>query len=113
MAKLLVRLGAARVDKFESGVVALQAAWAGDQPLDVVITDLTMPDMGGCTLADHLRREHLAGVFIGATGHAPEEDLHAMLGAGMDEVIVEPVGDDALVRAIARSSAKRAASRAD
>jgi CheY-like chemotaxis protein len=55
---------------FEAAIAAVR----GDDPIDVVITDVVMPGMGGPTLADHLQqlRPGLPVIFV--SGY-PEERL--------------------------------------
>jgi PAS domain S-box-containing protein len=72
--------------------------------IDVVITDLVMPEMGGEVLLREMRRHHYDLPFIAITGYALNgDDLSALREAGFTEVIPKPVDVDVWARAIRRA----------
>jgi two-component system sensor histidine kinase EvgS len=72
-------------------------------PFDLVVCDCAMPVMDGLALVRALRErdDALARIpVIGCTASAVPEDHHAALQAGMDGVLVKPVGLQALGEAV-------------
>lgn len=71
------------------------------QQIDLVITDLVMPEMGGEALLRELRRVRSELPFIAITGYAlGSEDLSALRDAGFEAVITKPIDVDIWTRAI-------------
>jgi two-component system sensor histidine kinase EvgS len=98
----LERLGIA-VDTAQSGALALEAL--SRRPPHLIICDCMMPVMDGFSLAQAIRarKDALAGIpIIGCTASAQSEDHQHALAAGMNEVLVKPMGLVALERAVRR-----------
>ncbi|CAG2145736.1 Virulence sensor protein BvgS [Cupriavidus numazuensis] len=96
-----------RVDTAADGSEALErlarAPTASEGPFDLVICDCAMPVMDGQTFARALRARNdaLARIpVIGCTASAVPEDHQSALQAGMDGVLVKPVGLAALAEAV-------------
>ncbi len=71
------------------------------RPVDVVITDLVMPKMGGKALLAELRRSDPELPVLAITGYAVEGDnRQALLDAGFADVIAKPLDVQGLVRRI-------------
>lgn len=71
------------------------------RPVDVVITDLVMPRMGGKELLAALRRIDPELPVLAITGYPVEgEDLNALIGAGFVDVVAKPLDVEGLVRRI-------------
>jgi CheY-like chemotaxis protein len=71
------------------------------RPVDVVITDLVMPKMGGKALLAELRRSAPELPVLAITGYAVEGDnKQALLDAGFADVIAKPLDVAGLVRRI-------------
>jgi twitching motility two-component system response regulator PilH len=72
-----------------------------DRP-DLIVTDLTLPDMDGITLCTALGRQpETAGVpVIALTGRSAERDIEQAMAAGARRVLVKPCAPDALADAI-------------
>lgn len=60
-------------------------ALAHTEPVDIVFTDVHLPDMGGPELAAHLRATGHTSPIVGITGDAPESVI------GLDHVEQKPV----------------------
>jgi DNA-binding NtrC family response regulator len=98
-------LGAAgfHVVTAESGISALSLVeWLG---VDVVVTDIIMPEADGIELIQNLRRRRPALPIVAITGGGAHRDMEALrvaaaLGAGA--VLEKPFRSDALVAAIRR-----------
>jgi PAS domain S-box-containing protein len=100
-----LRRAGAEVEVAENGQVALEAyerARAAGRPFDLVITDVQMPVMDGCTLTRRLR-ERGAGVPIMAlTAHAMAEDRDRCMAAGCNGYATKPIDARGLLRMCAR-----------
>ena len=72
---------------------------ARSRPVDVLILDLNMPDMGGLGTLRELRADPLLRALpvIIATGSVDEADRLAGFAQGADDVVVKPVLLDDLV----------------
>lgn len=75
---------------------------------DVVLMDISMPNMNGYEAAQHLRAEPWgqAVVLIALTGWGRTTDIEAARVAGFDGHLLKPVEAEALVRLIAELRAK-------
>ncbi|MBI5382753.1 MAG: response regulator [Opitutae bacterium] len=74
------------------GVAALTKAKTG--AFEVVLLDLSMPEMEGCAVASELRRTEPPGrhtLVVGLSAHAQASEQARALAAGMDEFFRKPV----------------------
>lgn len=68
---------------------------------DVIVTDLTLPDMDGLDLCEALRQGSGARVpIVVLTGRSAPEDRERADAAGVERLIVKPCPPDELVDAI-------------
>ena len=80
----------------ENGLDALKmlAKW----PVDLVVTDLNMPEMDGLTLLGRIRREnpltHLPVVVLSTEGE--DHDIQRAIQAGADLYLTKPIAIDKL-----------------
>ncbi|WP_437804219.1 ATP-binding response regulator [Sorangium sp. So ce693] len=85
--------------------------WLVDHPIDVLVSDISMPGMDGYELMRQVRggRAPLAAAApaIAMTAFARSEDRASALGAGFQEHLAKPIDPAALVSVVARL-AKRA-----
>jgi two-component system, cell cycle sensor histidine kinase and response regulator CckA len=77
MQETLANLGY-RVIEAENGLVALAYLANGQEPVDLVISDLVMPEMGGLELRQHIRQLQPDLKLLLMTGH-PLENHHEKL----------------------------------
>jgi CheY-like chemotaxis protein len=100
----LLRLAGQSVQVVNNGREAVDA-WAS-QPFDVLLMDVEMPEMDGLAAAGEIRRrEREQGrrtPIIALTAHRSDESRAQCLAAGMDEVLVKPIGKQELDETIAR-----------
>lgn len=106
IAEQMLRTAKVEVRTVHSGIAALEALAQGGY--DVVLMDWLMPGMDGLE-ATRRARSGVAGEdarelpIVGMTAHAFAEDRAACLQAGMDEVLVKPVSQAQLLRAVKRA----------
>ncbi|WP_126283934.1 ATP-binding protein [Burkholderia stagnalis] len=87
-----------------NGVEAMRAYF--EQPYDVVLTDLGMPELDGFALANFLREQGAKVPVITMTAHATDEDRKRCEQVGAVEVVLKPLTIDAL-DAVLRRHARR------
>ncbi|WP_439634682.1 PAS domain-containing protein [Glycocaulis sp.] len=93
---ILESLGMAVVEAAD-GRQALAAL--GEHSIDILVTDMGLPDMNGRALADQVRQSHPGLPVLFATGRAGEECLEGLEHAGL---VAKPYDELALDRAIRR-----------
>ncbi|XYH98352.1 ATP-binding protein [Sorangium sp. So ce1128] len=80
--------------------------WLVDHPIDVLVSDISMPGMDGYELMRQVRggRAPLAAAApaIAMTAFARSEDRESALGAGFQEHLAKPIDPAALVSVVAR-----------
>jgi CheY-like chemotaxis protein len=97
-----------------AGFVVVSAA-SGDEGLkvlaetrvDVVVTDVGMPGMGGLELARAAKGIAPDVPVVVVTGWAEREDIAQARGREVDAVLVKPVDPDALTGAVGEVAAQR------
>src|SRR5512134_2797826 len=72
-----------------------------EQPMDVVVTDVGMPGMGGLDVARAAKRVAPSVPVVIVTGYAEREDITRARGREVDAVLVKPVDPDLLTAAVA------------
>ena len=79
-------------------------ATASMHPFDVILMDVSMPVMDGRDATVQIRSggASLAAAIIGVTAFSETERLADLRRAGMDDVLVKPVGSAALAEAMVR-----------
>ena len=100
---MLARLGC-EVVIAENGKLAVDAY--KDNGADIILMDISMPEMDGEEATAHIRRlQEQSGdqtPIIGVTAHALREDRQRCLDAGMDDYLPKPVKQDALADVLQR-----------
>lgn len=77
------------VDLAENGIIALKKF--SEQQYDIVLTDLSMPELDGYELASHLRRQNKLVPIIALTASTAADDHRRCALAGIDDVILKPM----------------------
>jgi CheY-like chemotaxis protein len=76
----------------------------GETPIDLVITDLTMPEMDGMTLLKQMRADEryrdLPVIMLTASGQ--DEDRHTARSEGADEFLTKPTSSRELAGTVSR-----------
>ena len=86
-----------------AGSKALAHAKTGEH--DVMLLDLSMPQLDGCAVAETLRRDEPPGqhlLVVGLSAHAHAADRERALAAGMDDFMPKPVELAQLATLLAR-----------
>ncbi|MGD2147550.1 MAG: ATP-binding protein [Anaerolineae bacterium] len=79
----------------------LRALEGRAQPVDLVVTDLVMPDLGGEDLLRELHRTMPGVKVLAMTGYSMRgDDQQALRNAGFLDVILKPVDVDGLAQAV-------------
>ena len=82
-----------------------QVARSGDRPqqgVDLVITDVVMPEMGGKRLVRELRKTHPGLKALAITGYIVEENVHELRKEGFLDVVYKPFDMDRLAQVVRR-----------
>jgi CheY-like chemotaxis protein len=78
-----------------------------EQPVDVVVTDVGMPGMGGLEVAKAAKAIAPAVPVVIVTGWAEREDIQLARGHDVDAILIKPVDPDALAAAVSDAAAHR------
>jgi two-component system, cell cycle response regulator DivK len=80
--------------EFENGADALKAI--GEQPVDLVLLDISLPGMDGHEVLRRIRRDLVLKALpvIAITAHAMAGDREKFLAAGFDDYITKPIVDE-------------------
>ncbi|MCB1959532.1 MAG: response regulator [Rhodocyclaceae bacterium] len=94
-----------------NGQEALAAVMDG-APIDIILMDLHMPVMDGCTATERIRVWEAAQgrppvPIVALTADAFESDRERCLAAGMDDFLTKPIVLDALTAVIRRLTSER------
>jgi len=68
---------------------------------DIVILDVSLPDMSGFEVFDHLAKEFPNLPVIFSTGHADESEVNLLRSDHPVRYLLKPYGTDTLMRVIA------------
>ena len=69
---------------------------------DLVIMDMQMPVMDGCTATRELRNSGLRMPILALTAHSMHEETNRFLEAGCDAFAVKPISREALIEAVGK-----------
>jgi two-component system cell cycle sensor histidine kinase/response regulator CckA len=100
LAKRVLQRGGYQVLEAHDGYQALRVASAHDGPIDLLLSDVVMPRMGGRELARRLRdaRPGVRVLFVsGYAGVEPARDAVPLAG---EEVLEKPYSPESLARAV-------------
>ena len=81
-----------KVIESANGVEALEEALKADEPIDLLVTDLVMPLMGGKELADRFRESRPDIKVLYSTGYSEDTTLIRELAADGSSLLQKPFG---------------------
>jgi len=92
-----------RVVTVTDGKKALEQAFSAldsDDPFDVILMDVVMPNLNGCDATYQLRQMGYTGKIIQLTAADREYDLARAFSAGADDFLAKPFTPDELERVL-------------
>jgi len=92
-----------QVDCAEKALKAL-----AETPMDLVITDVAMPGMGGMALLQAVRNQHPEVRVVVMTGYGSVTDAVGAMKAGADDYLIKPIEKDALLLIVEKALEKKA-----
>lgn len=110
---MILRKAGADVTVAENGKAAIDAVTAAqltENPYDLILMDMQMPEMDGQTAVGLLRKRGCSTPIIALTAHAMDEDRARCLAAGCDGFATKPVDRRALLTLCARFTGTRGTS---
>lgn len=102
--RMLSNLGA-RVTLVDDGNKEVAAAMSGT--FDVVLMDVQMPELDGRSATTQLRAQGFTAPVLGLTAHAFKEEQDACRDAGVNDVLLKPIDQESLGRALSAWIAAR------
>jgi CheY-like chemotaxis protein len=90
-----LHVAGAEVVVVENGAQAVEVA--GQQPFDLILMDIEMPEMNGLEATRKLREQGLGIPIIAVTGHEGAEFRRAAAAAGFDDVLTKPILRDTII----------------
>jgi signal transduction histidine kinase/ActR/RegA family two-component response regulator len=106
---MFLKSSGAKINQATNGVEAIEAHTA--DPADVILMDISMPEMDGYTAATKIREMEKAGakscVILAVTANILPEDQDRAVKAGMDGFVTKPVRQHELVRTARKALTNR------
>ncbi|MEY3232048.1 MAG: Transcriptional regulatory protein ZraR [Planctomycetota bacterium] len=91
----------------DDALLAIDAADAGDHPVDIVLSDVSLPGMDGFELLGRLTRERKGVAVILMTGYGSIDSAVAALRSGAADYLTRPIVEVELLQAVARAMRQR------
>ena len=83
-----------KVTAAATGEVAVSLAKRGQ--FEMIFMDIQMPGIGGLEATNRIRQHNRSVLIVGLTAHATTEEKKGCLAAGMNDVLIKPVGMESL-----------------
>ena len=107
-----LRRAGAEVETAANGLEAIECVRATrmiDEPYDVVLMDMQMPELDGYDATRQLQREGVPTPVLALTAHAMRGDRERCLDAGCCDYLTKPIDKRALIEACAKWGTRAAA----
>jgi two-component system cell cycle sensor histidine kinase/response regulator CckA len=95
------------VAEADNGLAALDLCYSDETPVDLVLTDIVMPDMSGPALAAELRKTRPELPVVMVTGYPLDDDSRKCLAGENARWLQKPVRPDDLARTVAEALRSR------
>ena len=92
----MIRMLGYEADAVSSGQEAVERVRAGDAPYDIIVIDLSMPDMSGEECFRILRREAEGAKLLITSGYVVESRVALLREEGLDGVLQKPFTLDSI-----------------
>ena len=79
----------------------------GSKPMDLVLTDVSMPGMNGMNLMREIRQRHPEVRVVIMTGYGSVSDAVDAMKAGADDYLIKPTEKDALLLIVEKALEKK------
>jgi DNA-binding NtrC family response regulator len=91
----------------EEALALFQRAWAGNEPFDLVVSDINMPKLDGLELIDRLKEldPDLAVIFV--TAYSSVDSAVAALRKGAYDYLTKPFRNDRLLQVVGNAYKQR------
>jgi signal transduction histidine kinase/GAF domain-containing protein/ActR/RegA family two-component response regulator len=99
-----LRRAGARVEVAADGREAVDAVLGAQEPFDLVLMDMQMPELDGYDATRQLRRRGFAGPVVALTGNAMDGDEDRCRNAGCDGYLTKPIDRRQLVEQVRRTA---------
>lgn len=75
-----------------------------DQQVDIILTDIGLPDMNGTELIKHIRdnKKYKKTPILAVTGYSAKDDIKKIISAGANEVLNKPISSETLENTLDR-----------
>ncbi|GEM_PF-1068269 len=93
----------------KQGMEKIHAALEENEPFDLVLMDIQMPEMDGFEATRKLREGGYDGIIVALTAHAMEGDRAKCLGVGCNDYETKPIGSFRLMELIRKHLGPKAA----
>lgn len=100
---LALKIAGYEVETAKNGKVALDKineAQKKDNPFDLILTDILMPDMDGIRLMEKLNHKNMGIPVFVISGHGDKNTLMELLRRGCEDFIYKPFQPESLVQRI-------------
>jgi len=87
----------------------LQKIYADGSTIDLLITDIWMPQMSGLYLVDKLNRCNIRPAMLGISGYVDNDTIADLAAKGCTNLIIKPFTPEVLLQKIAEIMKKNAA----
>ena len=91
------------VSVFENGTQALQFIQTEHQNIDLVLTDISMPEVSGIDILKALQKSQIDTPVIAITAHAMPQKLNSIKAEGFKELITKPFKEEDIRSVITNS----------
>ncbi|RKQ42772.1 signal transduction histidine kinase [Roseivirga pacifica] len=92
-----------RVTPFENGMEATSFIESNHEQIDLVLTDISMPEVSGIDLLKKLRTAQIDTPVIAITAHAMPQKLNTIKAEGFDDLITKPFKEESIRQAISQA----------